>query len=206
MTPEQLADLLSGPWPPPTLHWPPKDESTWREGMTLIGVIETTKQLPRNKRYAKSPDEHYTAVVLRRYPDGARITYHGYRTADEDLGGMPLDPGLLFGVVYLGEGANGFKNLKHWTTTYDQPGATAAAGTSQSQSQGSSSSNGTADPSQLTTVASAKAYVNAQGPEWQATFKRLAQQARDAGEAAQWSQLQGFQVLIARTDERMAAT
>jgi hypothetical protein len=121
MTPDDLKALLTGDWPPPSAHWPPNDKATWREGMTLIGVIETTKQLPRAERYAKTPGQKYTAVVLRRCSDGRRVTYHGYRTADEDLDGMPLDPGLLFGVVYRGEGKGGFEDFKHWTTTYTPP-------------------------------------------------------------------------------------
>jgi hypothetical protein len=90
-------------------------------------VIETTKRLPRAERYAKQPGERYTAVVVRRCSDGRRVTYHGLRTADKDLDGMPLDPGLLFGVVYRGEGKDGFEDFKHWTTRYDPPERAAAA-------------------------------------------------------------------------------
>ena len=123
MTPAQLEALLTGEWPPPSAHWPPNDKGTWKESMTLIGVIETTKRLPRKEQYAKEPGQRYTAVVLRRWPDGQRVTYHGYRTADEDLDGMPLDPGLLFGVVYRGEGKGGFEDFKHWTTSFTPPEA-----------------------------------------------------------------------------------
>jgi hypothetical protein len=117
MTPDQLARLLGGEWPPPTAHWPPKDKQAWTVGMRLVGVIETRLRLPRPDGSPRR-GEPYTAVVVRRAGDGARVTYHGWRKADEDLDGMDLSPGLLFGVVYRGK-VGDFEDFKHYSTHYD---------------------------------------------------------------------------------------
>jgi hypothetical protein len=223
MTPEQMDALLGGEWPPPTEHWPPRDKSKWRVGMTLVGRIETRLRLPRPEGSPRR-GEPYTALVLRRHPDGRRVTYHGWRTADEDLDGMPLDPGLLFGVVYRGE-RNKFEDFKFWSTWHDDPLAQPAAREPQTRQAGGRPTEapprpapeaGEPSPSpasgsnqrtedfevELPLIANtnqAKAYVKAQSEAWRRDFERQADAAKRDRSLAHLPPLQMWLALITRT-------
>jgi hypothetical protein len=123
MTPETLAGLLRD-WPPKTEHWPPRDKSTWRPGMTLLGMIEAVQTLPRPEG-SNHRGEPYTALIVRRWPDGKLVTFHGWHTTTlTDLPNARPAPGLLFGCVYRGQGkagANEFEDFKLLVTWADAP-------------------------------------------------------------------------------------
>jgi hypothetical protein len=216
VTPEQAIKLLSvRDWPPKLEHWPPKHKDQWRPGMSLVGRIETVMTLPRPEG-SKKRGEPYTALYVRREPDHKLVMWHGWHTAAEDVDGMHPAPGLLFAAYYRGEETSGFENFKYIVAPFDDPQSSAqqtrqAGGRSteapsrsapeggERASSSSSGSNPGPDLRRVTTVAKAQEYVLAQTPEWQATFKRLAAEAADTGEAKSWSKLAGYHTLISRT-------
>jgi hypothetical protein len=55
----------------------------------------------------------------------------------------------------------------------------------------------------LRSPAAMRAYVRGQSEEWQAMFRRLSAEAKDAGELDGHTELDGYKLIIARTDERL---
>jgi hypothetical protein len=228
VTPEQAVRLLSvEEWPPRLEHWPPKDKHTWRKGMTLVGKIEAVLTLPRPEG-SKKRGEPYTALYVRRESDKHLVMFHGWHTAAEDLDGMHPAPGLLFACVYRGERDNGFEDFKYLVSPYGQPAApqqgTAKRNTRQDGGQPTEASparapdRGEPSPSPrsgsttspiplaaIRTVRMAQAAVRGQPDDWKALFQRISAEARDAGELNDLPELDGFKLLIERTDKRYHA-
>jgi hypothetical protein len=233
MTPEQAIRLLSvKDWPPQTEHWPPP-KNTWRPGMHLVGRIERMFTMPRGKG-SHHEGEFYPAMWIRRWPDGALVTFHGYHTAAlEDLPAMQPGPGLLFAGLWRGTKDNGFEEFKYIVAPWDDPppqpaqpsrgangsqqvrqadgqpteasSAHAPEGTTSGGVVSPSGSNSPASPAQPASLEEARAYVQAQSPEWQGQFREQLGLARVAGDIGGTPSLQQIQALIARTHERMAA-
>jgi hypothetical protein len=127
MTPETLAGLLRD-WPPKTEHWPPRDKSTWRPGMMLLGMIEAVMKLPRPQG-SNHRGELYTALRVRRIPDGAPVTWHGWHTTTQDIDNAHPAPGLLFGCIWRGQGqagGNTFDDFKYMVAWPDDASTAAA--------------------------------------------------------------------------------
>jgi hypothetical protein len=221
MTPEQAVRLLSvEEWPPRLEHWPPKDKQTWRKGMTLVGLIEAVMTLPRPDG-SKKRGEPYLAMYVRREGDQHLVMWHGWHTASEDVPPMQPRPGLLFAAVYRGERDNGFEDFKFLVTPYDPPGERQQTRTDAGQAQPpaarapeggdtpTSPPSGSTTPavpeSAIRTVRIARSIVKGKPADWQELFRRLSAEARDAGELDGKSELDGFKLLIGRTEKRVAA-
>jgi hypothetical protein len=222
VTPEQARRLLSVKnWPPQLEHWPPRDKSAWRPGMLLQGLIEAVMTLPRPDGSPRR-GEPYLAMYIRRLSDRRLVMWHGYRTADQDVASMHPAPGLLFTAFYRGERDNGFEDFKFLVTPYDPPaqqqaradtGEAPSAPPARAPEEGATSpapSSGSTQPTdappgpdRVTSPALARAYIRGQSEQFQTTFRRLSQEARDSGELAGWSELEGYQVLITRTHKHV---
>jgi hypothetical protein len=195
MTPDQAIALLSvEEWPPKLEHWPPKNKSQWKPGMRLVGRIETVMTLPRPKG-SKKRGEPYTALHVRREGDGRLVMFHGWHTAAEDLDGMHPAPGLLFACVYRGERDNGFEDFKYVVAPFDEPPAAGSHQTRQDtgsadrrrSTQAPETGEGEGSPvsgsnERPTSIGGARAYVQAQSPEWRERFGQILGDARSSGE------------------------
>jgi hypothetical protein len=217
MTPDQALKLLSvKDWPPPFEHWPPRDKARWQPGMHLVGRIESVMTLPRPDG-SKKRGEPYTALYVRREGDGRLVMFHGWHTAAEDLDGMHPAPGLLFAAFYRGAEASGFENFKFIVAPYDQPQPAVARQARQETGQaerprstqapeaGEPSPSPALGPNQRpTSISGARAYVQAQPPEWRERFQRVLGDARISGEMGERLSLNDIRTLIVRTHASMA--
>jgi hypothetical protein len=218
VTPDQAIALLSvEEWPPKLEHWPPRDKDRWRPGMSLVSRIETVMTLPRPDG-SKKRGEPYLAMYVRRVGDGRLVMWHGWHTAAEDVPPMHPAPGLLFAAYYRGERDNGFEDFKYIVAPFDPPAAAANGGHQTRQADGRPAE---APPSQApeggartpsppsgsnqrpTTIAGARAYVQAQPHQWRERFQRILGDARILGEMGERLSLEEIQTLIARTHASM---
>ncbi len=226
MTPDQALRLLSvEEWPPRLEHWPPKEKSEWHPGMHLVGRIESVMTLPRPEGSPRA-GEPYTALYVRRQSDGCLVMFHGWHTAAADLDGMHPAPGLLFAALYRGSKtkangrSNAFEDFKYIIAPFDESARPAVTNhqtrqeTGQAQAERRSTQapeggeGGVAPPSgsnqRPTSIAGARAYVQAQPPEWRERFSQILGDARIRGEVGERLSLNDIRTLIVRTHASMA--
>jgi hypothetical protein len=184
--------------------------------MALVGRIETVMTLPRPEG-SKKRGEPYSAMYIRRHPDGRLVMWHGWHTAAEDVPPMQPAPGLLFAAYYRGEEASGFENFKYIVAPWDEP---AQAGDQQTRQAGGRPTEALSRPApesgvgasalpsgsnqRPTSVAGARAYVQAQPPEWRERFTQILGDARISGEIGERLLLEEIRTLIVRTHASMA--